>query len=69
MLGCYGYHRNTTPFLDSLAAQGRRYGRAFTPVPVTLPAHASLFTARYPGWNGVGVYNDIWVPTASTWVT
>jgi SAM-dependent methyltransferase len=66
-LGSYGYYRNTTPFIDSLAAAGRRYVRAFTPVPSTFPAHASLFTSRYPGWNGVSVHNGGWLPPATTW--
>jgi hypothetical protein len=43
-LGCYGYHRNTSPFIDRLAKEGRVYTRAFSPVPVTLPAHACIFT-------------------------
>src|SRR5690606_5400706 len=34
-LGAYGYERNTTPFLDSLASQGIRFSRAYAATPHT----------------------------------
>lgn len=37
-----------TPTLAGLAARGTRYSRAYTTVPMTLPAHASLFTGKLP---------------------
>src|SRR6516162_4816189 len=52
-LGCYGYSAGRTPVLDSLAASGVVCERAFTVAPLTLPAHASLFTGLYPAENGV----------------
>src|SRR2546427_352908 len=52
-LGCYGYARAETPNLDRLAQDGIRFRRAFTPAPLTLPAHASLFTGAYPVSHGV----------------
>jgi arylsulfatase len=52
-LGSYGYAPASTPHLDALAARGVRFSRAMTPVPVTLPAIASLFTGRYPYHHGV----------------
>lgn len=52
-LGCYGYSRARTPALDSLAATGVLCERAYTVAPLTLPAHASLFTGLYPAENGV----------------
>jgi choline-sulfatase len=52
-LGCYGWTRAQTPELDRLAREGVRFEWAFSPVPVTLPAHASLLTARYPFAHGV----------------
>jgi arylsulfatase A-like enzyme len=58
-LGCYGYTDAHTPALDSLAAQGVLFERAFTPAPVTLPAHASLLTGLVPPVHGVrdnGIY-------------
>ncbi|MET0555235.1 MAG: sulfatase-like hydrolase/transferase [Vicinamibacteria bacterium] len=45
--------RNGTPHLDALAAEGFRFPAAVSPVPLTLPAHASLFTALFPRRHGV----------------
>ena len=42
-----------TPTLDALAARGLRYRRALTGSPLTLPAHASLFTGLDPHAHGV----------------
>jgi choline-sulfatase len=52
-LGCYGFARAQTPELDRLAREGVRFEWAFSPAPITLPAHASLMTARYPFAHGV----------------
>lgn len=52
-LGCYGAGDDATPHLDALAARGVRYERAFSPSPLTLPAHASLLTGRLPPEHGV----------------
>jgi arylsulfatase A-like enzyme/Flp pilus assembly protein TadD len=52
-LGCYGYKRIQTPNVDSLAADGIRFERAYTSVPVTLPSHTVIFTGTYPLLSGV----------------
>jgi arylsulfatase A-like enzyme/Tfp pilus assembly protein PilF len=52
-LGCYGYKQIQTPNIDSLAADGIRFERAYTSVPVTLPSHTVIFTGTYPLLNGV----------------
>lgn len=52
-LGSYGYAAAATPRLDALAGGGVRFARALSPVPLTLPAHASLMTGRYPFAHGV----------------
>jgi arylsulfatase A-like enzyme/Flp pilus assembly protein TadD len=52
-LGCYGYTAAATPTLDRLAAAGIRFDRAYSPAPLTLPAHASLFTGLYPPEHGL----------------
>ncbi len=43
----YGYHRPTTPFLDSLAAQSVWFTNAFSQGPSTRLAVPALFTSRY----------------------
>ena len=52
-LGSYGYAAAATPHLDRLAAAGVRFERALSPVPLTLPSHASILTGRYPFAHGV----------------
>jgi len=52
-LGCYGYKRIHTPNIDALAAASTLFERAYTPVPVTLPAHTAIFTGTYPMFNGM----------------
>ena len=51
-LSCYGGSART-PAIDALAAAGRRFERAYTPCPLTGPAHASLFTGLEPPAHGV----------------
>jgi arylsulfatase len=46
-VSCYGYERRTTPNIDRLASRGHRFSNAYTSIPTTLPAHASLFTSLY----------------------
>lgn len=58
-LGCYGQTSQRTPNLDRWAAEGVVFENAATPVPITLPAHASLMTGLVPNRHGVrdnGVY-------------
>ena len=54
-LSCYGYHLITSPRLDGLAERGVRFERARTTIPLTGPAHTSLFTSRYPQETGARV--------------
>lgn len=52
-IGAYGWEKAGTPTLDRLAQQGKIFLDVFTSVPVTLPAHATLFTGRLPFRHGV----------------
>ena len=40
--------RGITPHLDALSQSSVRFDEAFTHAPLTLPAHTSLFTSRFP---------------------
>ncbi|MEM9798780.1 MAG: sulfatase [Planctomycetota bacterium] len=51
-LGCYGYDRPTSPFLDAYAATGVLYEQAWSSAPWTLPSHVSLFTSTYGSEHG-----------------
>jgi arylsulfatase A-like enzyme/Flp pilus assembly protein TadD len=47
-IGAYGYPKAVTPNLDKLAKEGTLFENCYSPVPLTLPAHCSLFTGKYP---------------------
>jgi arylsulfatase A-like enzyme len=51
-LGCYGYERNTSPYIDRLAREGVQMMRAYSPVPRTTPAHMSMMTGLPPTGHG-----------------
>jgi len=44
---------DTTPNFNALAARGLLFRQAYTPVPQTLAAHASIMTGLYPAGHGV----------------
>jgi glucan phosphoethanolaminetransferase (alkaline phosphatase superfamily) len=47
-LSLYGYEDKTSPNLDSLAENSVVFENAYSPTSWTLPAHASLFTGKFP---------------------
>jgi arylsulfatase A-like enzyme len=47
-MSCYGYEQETTPFIDSLAAESVLFTKAYAQTSWTLPSIASLFTSTYP---------------------
>ncbi|HJQ85829.1 MAG TPA: sulfatase, partial [Candidatus Binatia bacterium] len=69
-LGCYGNPDGLTPFIDSLAARGRVFRRAYAQSSWTNPSVASLFTSRYQSQHNVvdygSVLNDAEVTLAET---
>ena len=52
-LPVYGYGGVATPALDALRRDAVLFAQAFTPAPLTLPAHASLMTGLLPPQHGV----------------
>lgn len=52
-LGCYGATEVETPAIDRLAREGIRFESAFSPVPLTLPAHWTILTGVQPWHHGV----------------
>ena len=52
-LGCYGYEKGDTPVLDALCESGRRYARAYSTIPLTIPSHAAMFTGIHPARLGI----------------
>jgi choline-sulfatase len=60
-LGVYGNPAKPSPYIDSLAARGTRFSRAYTVTPLTIPAHSSLFTSLWPPRHGVQDNGDFFL--------
>ena len=52
-LSCYGYERNTSPEIDSLAGEGVLFLRCLSHIPATTPSFATIFTSKKPVSHGV----------------
>ncbi len=52
-IGAYGYEPAETPTIDTLAAAGTLYERAYSTAPLTIPSHSTIFTGRNPPTHGV----------------
>ena len=63
-LSCYGYHRNTSPNIDRIAAEGTRFENVYVSAAPCLPSRASMFTGQFGIHTGVvghgGTAADIW---------
>ena len=51
-LSCYGYERETSPFIDKIANEGILFEECIATSSWTLPSHASLFTGLFPSEHG-----------------
>ena len=65
-LGCYGYPRPTSPFLDELARRATLFEEAYAPYPSTLVSHMSIFTGLYPREHGVLPPSSVLSPAVET---
>ncbi len=52
-IGAYGSHDVETPAVDRLASEGVLFEQAVSVAPLTLPAHSSIFTGKFPPEHGV----------------
>ena len=52
-LGCYGGKVARTPVIDTLAAQGIRYSRAYNQNVTCMPARSTMITGQYVNTHGV----------------
>lgn len=52
-LGCYGYHRNTSPFIDKIAEEGVRFNNYYCSDAPCLPSRTALMTGRFGIHTGV----------------
>lgn len=46
-LGCYGYHRATSPNIDRIAAEGVRFDNVYVSDAPCLPSRSALFSGRF----------------------
>ena len=51
-LGCYGYHRDTSPNIDRVAREGTRFENCYVPDAPCLPSRAALHHGRFGIHNG-----------------
>lgn len=52
-LGCYGYHRNTSPNIDAVAALGTRFEHVYASDTPCLPSRSALTTGQFGIRNGI----------------
>ncbi len=52
-LGCYGYHRNTSPNIDKIAKEGTIFSECYASDVPCLPSRAAFFTGRFGIHSGV----------------
>src|SRR5262245_59847267 len=52
-LGCYGYHRATSPTIDRLAAEAVRFARCYASDVPCLPSRSAWVSGRFGTRNGV----------------
>jgi len=52
-LGCYGYHRATSPNIDRVARQGIRFDNCYAPDVPCLPSRSALWSGRFGIHTGV----------------
>jgi len=52
-LGCYVYHRATSPYIDALAGEGVLLERFICPAIPTHPSYTTLYTGQHPITHGI----------------
>jgi choline-sulfatase len=52
-LGCYGYHRNTSPTIDQIASEGVTFANCYVTDAPCLPSRSALISGRFGIHNGV----------------
>lgn len=57
-LGCYGYSRNTSPFIDSIAVESMRFDNYYCSDAPCLPSRAALVTGMFGIHSGAVNHGD-----------
>ncbi len=58
-LGCYGYHRNTSPNIDALAGRGFRFTDVYASDVPCLPSRTALISGMFGIRNGVANHGGV----------
>ena len=58
-LGCYGYHRNTSPNIDAFAAEALTFERAYAQVAMCTPSRSSILTGLRPETTGLWQFSNL----------
>ncbi|HJN76698.1 MAG TPA: sulfatase-like hydrolase/transferase [Myxococcota bacterium] len=64
-IGAYGHEAARTETIDGFAARGQRFDHAVSPVPLTIPAHGTLFTGMDPYHHGIRNNGSATLPATS----
>ncbi len=59
-LGCYGYDRPTTPFIDTLAGHSTVFENCYAPSIPTQPSFTTMFTGQWPTTHGIVAHRGRW---------
>ena len=65
-IGAYGARDVETPVVDRLAREGVLFEQAESVTPLTLPAHSSIFTGKFPPEHGVRDNGGFFVEAKTT---
>ncbi|MFL5699942.1 MAG: sulfatase [Ktedonobacteraceae bacterium] len=65
-LSCYGYPRETSPYLDAFAADSTLFRHAVSAAQWTIPSHSSMFTGLYPSSHNMGEHSSVLSPILPT---
>jgi len=65
-IGAYGARDVETPAIDALAREGVLFEQAVSVAPLTLPAHSSIFTGKFPPEHGVRDNGGFFLDAAQT---
>ena len=65
-LGIYGYKKGGTETIDAFAKNGYYFTHAYSSIPLTTPAHASMLTGLYPPHHGIRSNGDAILPDELT---
>ncbi len=66
-MGCYGYSKNTTPFMDTLAKEGMIWRNCISNCNHTMPGLITIFTGVYQVIHGIdsqkaySIWDDSWI--------